>query len=438
MKRLICVLLSVIMLFVCGCTVKSGNVREEVIYVDEYVSDQGESVTGESDVTSDESDSYESEPESRPERPVVSEQETPDTSQPEESSKTEVQQVKPADINTTGEKPLYYNHLNSNQKQIYRYMKTAAEQMQKGYFKIGDVRSDENRFSDIVVAYRALSADNPQIFWLPDSYLMSNDGSALAFSHNSNNISYPVGEQEKQKMQIRLTTTVNNLVAQANELSSRYEKEIFFHDWLCQNVTYSEEGDFTIYTAYGALINGVAVCEGYARAMQLLCDAAGIPCTVTYGSSRDVGHMWNIINPGDGWYHLDVTWDDDETFNEIRHGYFNLDDNEISLDHELFEVVSDQKQYMGSDCFNLYIYECNKTSYNYFEKNGLRFTDDYYQNAQMVIAADENGQKSIEVHYTGREYNDFLSQVNIALAKSKSKIWISKYAYLGNSLILWW
>ena len=186
--------------FACGCATRSGIVREEVIYVDEYQSDQNDNMVSDSDAISDDNSYDEDEQASRPERPVVSEQENNDNSQTEEKPKTEIEQIKPADINTTGEKPLYYNNLNENQKQIYRYMKTAAEQMQKGYFKIGDVRSDENRFSDIVVAYRALSADNPQIFWLPDSYLMSNDGSALAFSHNSNNISYPVDEQEKQKI----------------------------------------------------------------------------------------------------------------------------------------------------------------------------------------------------------------------------------------------
>lgn len=350
----------------------------------------------------------------------------------------EIQKITPSDINTKGDKPLYYTYLTDTQKQIYRYMKTAAQEMTVGLFSIGAVKNSEDRFTDITVAFRALSADNPQIFWLPSSYLLSPDGSSVAFSYSEKGADYTKTPQQKSQAEIQLTTTVNNLAAQANQLSSRFEKEVFFHDWLCENVVYKDDGTDDAYTAYGALINGAAVCEGYSRAMQLLCDSVGIPCTVVYGSSRGVGHMWNIVNPGDGWCHLDVTWDDDEKYNITRHAYFNLTDTQILSDHDIFEVVKPNRYYIGDDDFNIYLYECSSDKYNYFTKKNLIFGDDYAANAQIVISAAQSGNSVTEVFYSGDEYQSFLTQVNIALLQSGSNIGIRDYSYLSSSLVLWW
>ena len=58
------------------------------------------------------------------------------------------------------------------------------------------------------------------------------------------------------------------------------------------------------------------VCEGYARAMMVLCKELGIPCVLTEGSAKasengtPIGHMWNDIKLEDSWYAVDLTWND--------------------------------------------------------------------------------------------------------------------------------
>ena len=58
------------------------------------------------------------------------------------------------------------------------------------------------------------------------------------------------------------------------------------------------------------------VCEGYARAFKVLCDQLGIGCVLVEGDAfSKVGgtpeaHMWNYVQSGDGWYAVDVTWND--------------------------------------------------------------------------------------------------------------------------------
>ena len=90
------------------------------------------------------------------------------------------------------------------------------------------------------------------------------------------------------------------------------------YDYICANVTYDHQHvndeDYTPqYTAYGALMDGTAVCQGYAVLLYRLALEAGIDCRVVSGLGQaDTGtenHGWNIADLG-GWYYcLDATWD---------------------------------------------------------------------------------------------------------------------------------
>lgn len=62
-----------------------------------------------------------------------------------------------------------------------------------------------------------------------------------------------------------------------------YENTKAIYDYLCQNITYGNDNlnDDTYllkYTAYAALINKTAVCQGYAVLLYRLLLEEGIPC----------------------------------------------------------------------------------------------------------------------------------------------------------------
>ena len=61
-----------------------------------------------------------------------------------------------------------------------------------------------------------------------------------------------------------------------------------------------------VQTAYGALVNKEAVCEGYAKAYKLLLNAMGIECDVVINAE----HAWNVVQLEGKWYLVDVTNDD--------------------------------------------------------------------------------------------------------------------------------
>ena len=61
------------------------------------------------------------------------------------------------------------------------------------------------------------------------------------------------------------------------------------------------------YPAYNALVNGSAVCSGYASAMEHLCGEAGLFCVRTDGTKDGGNHAWNRICLSGSYYYCDLT-----------------------------------------------------------------------------------------------------------------------------------
>ena len=109
---------------------------------------------------------------------------------------------------------------------------------------------------------------------------------------------------------------------------SDVQKARALHDYLCQHVQYDSSTSYK-YTAYGAIVNGLAVCQGYTLAYQALLNKAGISNGLC--PSDAMKHIWNYVKIGSYWYHVDVTWDD-PTYDRdgyVRHYYFLNSDTKI-------------------------------------------------------------------------------------------------------------
>jgi hypothetical protein len=73
----------------------------------------------------------------------------------------------------------------------------------------------------------------------------------------------------------------------------------------------AQSGDYSTQniaaTAYGALINGSAIGEGYAMAYKALCDELDLECDVVVGKLDGKTHAWNIIALDGDYYHVDAS-----------------------------------------------------------------------------------------------------------------------------------
>jgi transglutaminase/protease-like cytokinesis protein 3 len=118
-----------------------------------------------------------------------------------------------------------------------------------------------------------------------------------------------------------LTTSVNaskeaivdqcaHKIAESFVFMSKTEQAKAAHDYLIQNVKFDYSMSENSFTAYGALVERKAVCQGYSFAYYEILIHLDIPCNIWIGTTSQGLHAWNFIKIDDRGYFVDVTWDD--------------------------------------------------------------------------------------------------------------------------------
>lgn len=106
---------------------------------------------------------------------------------------------------------------------------------------------------------------------------------------------------------------------------SDYQKAKGIYDYICKNVRYdydhvNDDTYYLQYTAYAALMNGVAVCQGYATLLYRLALELGLDSRYIRGFASGGNHGWNILRVDGKYYNADATWDAGESY----YSYFLL------------------------------------------------------------------------------------------------------------------
>ena len=129
---------------------------------------------------------------------------------------------------------------------------------------------------------------------------------------------------QREQMRAKIEAAANRVLATIPVGASDLEKVLAVNDYLALNCEYyvSGSGADAIYTAYGALVNQTAVCQGYSMAANYIFEYLGIESL--YARSAVMGHGWNLVMVDGQWYHLDITWNDplDDRLGYVRHLYF--------------------------------------------------------------------------------------------------------------------
>ena len=242
----------------------------------------------------------------------------------------------------------YYQMLSENQQSVYRQIYANAQNLTEKFAPEKTVSA-----SDVKTAFEAVIGDHPEMFWLEtgysSKYLTNGQCVEIDLKYNST-----ADDLESAKQ--RFDAAAQNLITGAASLDSNYEKEKYVHDALASAVTYDLTADMN-QSAYSALVNGKSVCAGYARAYQYLLQQLGIPCYYCTGYSGGY-HAWNIVKLEDGYYNVDVTWDDAAA---IRYDYFNKTDADFASTHVRQNL-------------SVYLPACNGTAYRQENTTGAAGT----------------------------------------------------------------
>lgn len=227
----------------------------------------------------------------------------------------------------------YYNKLNDGQKKIYESIANAVKNFQSE-FPIRDYVADnkENFAQEVSVAIAAFINDHPEVFYIESQYStytlsgFNGDIGYIKLNYTESTLEDVNSKIEiiKQKIQEYITGTEN---------LSDYEKELYIHDKLAQNVTYSNLEDLprAYHTAEGPFLENIGVCDGFTKTLQILYDQLGIDSIIVLGVLDDNPHAWNLVNIEDNWYHVDLTSSRSivEETGIITHAYFNLSDERM-------------------------------------------------------------------------------------------------------------
>lgn len=123
-----------------------------------------------------------------------------------------------------------------------------------------------------------------------------------------------------------------SLALQGMNLSGQtdYVKIKRIYDYICSHVTYDydtlNDSSYTLkYTAYAAMINGTAVCQGYAALLYRMALSVGVDARLIPGNANAQRHGWNIAKVENRYYNLDSTWDSSRT----SYAYFLKSDSDF-------------------------------------------------------------------------------------------------------------
>lgn len=142
----------------------------------------------------------------------------------------------------------------------------------------------------------------------------------------------------------KIAAEISNLAASLKG-ESDYDTVKNIHDYLILNTVYDSEylsrsgkNSDRQHTFFGPIFDKRAVCDGYAKAFNILAGCNKIDSILVSGDTNSdgtEGHAWNLVKLDDEWFSLDVTWDDPvpDVEGRVKYGYFLINDEIMGYTH---------------------------------------------------------------------------------------------------------
>ncbi len=286
---------------------------------------------------------------------------------------------------------LQYRQLNGVEKHGYGQIYTAIRDSEKENSFITDTTGNRLpgvriplsniRFTSEQMShlFEVFFRDNPRFFYLDRTFSLEGYDQGNQTVYNTFLLQFTMDTEQRLRAIGELDRTMAAIFAACPRSNDDYEVELYLHNHLLSSCVYDVEAASAssneyanAYSAYGALVEGKAVCEGYAKAMQLLLTSASIPATVILGNAVEDNepHMWNVVTINGHDYYLDPTWNDDDGY--IQYTYFNVTTEMLLRTHIPEE---------GS-----YTVDCTTVTDNYHYRNGT-YIDTYERDVIAEVVA---------------------------------------------------
>lgn len=226
--------------------------------------------------------------------------------------------------------------LSERQQAVYEQMLNEATAFSRSFAVF------EASPEDIDPAYKAIIRDHPELFWLDGSckYTYSKIGDVVSVELGLNMELEGVPE-----MKSRIEAVADELMSDVPADASAYEVAKAAYEKVITTTDYDVNASQN-QNIQSVFLGRSSVCAGYARAYQYLLQRRGVPCAYVEGTITTTGedHAWNLVQIGDAYAYVDVTWGDptyagegsDVPLDSIIYDYFCLTTAEITRDGHAF------------------------------------------------------------------------------------------------------
>ena len=240
--------------------------------------------------------------------------------------------------------------------------------------------------------YRLVYAQEREYFWLSSLFYAPED------EISSLKLNYVYEKNDAEIKLAELEIAASEIIAELPADASDFDKVVHFHDSIVTGCDFSQTEEH-VNSAYGVLVSGYGQCEGYAAAMELLCDRAGIPCFIVCGTNESgETHAWNKVMIDGDWYNSDCTWDDPilkrDNPDFVRHDYCLISDAEIiGITHFPDELYGN-------------VPKSTRTDRNYFSGKGLLYdtaAEAFESMKEQIRAAGISGKREAELRFTNED-----------------------------------
>ncbi len=319
---------------------------------------------------------------------------------------------------------LQYQQLTATEKSYYGFIYTSVYdqlatetwiQDENGKSQPGlriSIKNANLSMKEIAHLFEAFYLDNPNFFFIDRTYSLEGREANGTQVYDTLILRYTMDVAQRTAAASVFQQSVQDILKDCPVTQDDYLIELYLHDTLLARCTYDQNATESAsrypnaYSAYGALVEGRAVCEGYAKAMQWLLTSVSIPNTVIRGYSKEnqTAHMWNLVEINDEYYYLDPTWNDDDK--HPQYSYFNITSADLQRTHTI-------------DSGTTVIADCASDSDNYFVRNGTYISGyDRDTIADTIAAQIQNGATSVHLRFSdGKFENGLLFLKNATFTK---------------------
>lgn len=267
----------------------------------------------------------------------------------------------------------YYYQLSEEEQNLYNRLRNGIENGEKEVDARGLSDDEVNR------TWMALSFDIPGYFWLQNLSTGRLDDEIQV-------VVLPEKTEDILMQEEQVNDAVSSMLQSAEEGQDPWQTLKSFVQQIDLNTEYVEDSAY-LSDIRSVFLKGQAVCAGYAKALQLLCQKAGIPCIYVTGyDSQNENHAWNQVVLNDQPYWIDPTWMDttmssSKDADPLAWQYFCSSDERFLKDHTVHPgLFYEDTDY--SDSFE--IPSCLLDDLNYFSLAQEQISHEKTEDAVLV------------------------------------------------------